>query len=170
MIKLKPDSVGALASRSLAQARIGNGKESDRDFATAFELWRGLRFNSNSWSDSAFGNSPTHVRHWVVGVTTLTSFLLYLDRVCVAEIAKGTQFLDDLKLDDRQIDMEITRSATPVVEVLTPQGMEEIEFNLKEMFSNIMPKKTKKQTMRVGEAEHVVTVPIIGRPPTLTPR
>ena len=33
----------------------------------------------------------------------------------------------------------------PMVEVLTPQGMEEMEFQLKDMFANLLPKKTKKQ-------------------------
>ena len=32
-----------------------------------------------------------------------------------------------------------------MVEILTPQGMEEMEFNVKELFSNLLPKKTKKQ-------------------------
>ena len=33
-----------------------------------------------------------------------------------------------------------------MIEVLTPQGMEEIESNLREMFQNLMPKRTKKTT------------------------
>ena len=39
-----------------------------------------------------------------------------------------------------------------MVEVMTPQGMEEIESNLREMFQNLMPKRTKKTKMRVPEA------------------
>jgi ATP-dependent HslUV protease ATP-binding subunit HslU len=35
---------------------------------------------------------------------------------------------------------------------MTPQGMEEIESNLREMFQNLMPKRTKKTKMRVPEA------------------
>ena len=37
------------------------------------------------------------------------------------------------------------RRRCPMVEVFTPQGMEEMEFHLKDMFANLMPKKTKKQ-------------------------
>jgi ATP-dependent HslUV protease ATP-binding subunit HslU len=45
----------------------------------------------------------------------------------------------------------------PMIEVLTPQGMEGMEFNLKEMFSNLMPKKTKKKTVKIPEALEILT-------------
>ena len=45
----------------------------------------------------------------------------------------------------------------PMIEVLTPQGMEGMEFNLKEMFSNMMPKKTKKKTVKIPEALEILT-------------
>jgi ATP-dependent HslUV protease ATP-binding subunit HslU len=45
----------------------------------------------------------------------------------------------------------------PMVEVLTPQGMEGMEFNLKEMFSNLMPKRTKKRTVKIPEAIAILT-------------
>ena len=57
-------------------------------------------------------------------------------------------------MDDRFVDIEITQSAMPMIEVLTPQGM---EFNLKEMFSNLMPKKTKKKTVKIPEALEILT-------------
>jgi ATP-dependent HslUV protease ATP-binding subunit HslU len=61
------------------------------------------------------------------------------------------------KMDDRFVDIEITQSAMPMIEVLTPQGMEGMEFNLKEMFSNLMPKKTKKKTVKIPEALEILT-------------
>ena len=61
------------------------------------------------------------------------------------------------KLDDREVELEITRPAAPFVEVMAPQGMEEMEQHLKEMFSNMMPKKTKKQRMKVPEALEILT-------------
>ena len=39
-----------------------------------------------------------------------------------------------------------------MIEVMTPQGMEEIEGGLRDMLSNLMPKRTKRTTMRVPEA------------------
>ena len=57
---------------------------------------------------------------------------------------KMRRMLHEGKLDEREVELEVTRSATPFVEVMAPQGMEEMEGQLKEMFSNIMPKQTKK--------------------------
>jgi ATP-dependent HslUV protease ATP-binding subunit HslU len=56
------------------------------------------------------------------------------------------------KLDERMVELEITRAVTPMVEVMTPQGMEDFEQGLKELFSNIMPKKTKRKRVRIPEA------------------
>ena len=65
---------------------------------------------------------------------------------------KLRRMLREGKLDDRSVDLEITKPASPMIEVMTPQGMEEIETGLKEMLSNILPKRTKKTRMRVPEA------------------
>jgi ATP-dependent HslUV protease ATP-binding subunit HslU len=70
---------------------------------------------------------------------------------------KLRHMLREGKLDDRRVELEVTRSVTPMVEVMTPQGMEELEFHLKDMFSNLMPKKTKKQHLTVGEALESLT-------------
>jgi ATP-dependent HslUV protease ATP-binding subunit HslU len=70
---------------------------------------------------------------------------------------KLKKMLRDGKMDDRFVDIEITQSAMPMIEVLTPQGMEGMEFNLKEMFSNLMPKKTKKKTVKIPEALEILT-------------
>jgi len=71
--------------------------------------------------------------------------------------AKLKKMLRDGKLDDRSLEVEITRPATPMVEVLTPQGMEEMESNLKEMFSNLLPKRTKKKAVKVPEALEILS-------------
>ncbi len=70
---------------------------------------------------------------------------------------KLKKMLRDGKLDERFVDVEITQSAMPMIEVLTPQGMEGMEFNLKEMFSNLLPKKTKKKTVKIPEAMEILT-------------
>ena len=61
------------------------------------------------------------------------------------------------KLDDRSVDIELTQSMTPMIEVLTPQGMEEMESNIKEMFSNLLPKQTKRKTVKIPEAVKLLT-------------
>ncbi|MCB1231226.1 MAG: MFS transporter [Verrucomicrobiae bacterium] len=46
--------------------------------------------------------APTGVRHQVIGVTTLAAVLLYLDRICIAEIAKLDSFKTELELSPQQ--------------------------------------------------------------------
>jgi ATP-dependent HslUV protease ATP-binding subunit HslU len=70
---------------------------------------------------------------------------------------KLKRMLREGKMDDRFVDIEITQSAMPMIEVLTPQGMEGMEFNLREMFSNMLPKKTKKKTAQIPEALEILT-------------
>ena len=65
---------------------------------------------------------------------------------------KMRRMLRDGKLDDREVEIEITKSAMPFIEVMAPQGMEDMENQLKDMFSNLMPKKTKKRRFKVPEA------------------
>jgi ATP-dependent HslUV protease ATP-binding subunit HslU len=70
---------------------------------------------------------------------------------------KLKKMLREGKLDDRFIEIELTQAVMPMIEVLTPQGMEGMEFNLKEMFSNLLPKRTKKKTVKVPEAMEILT-------------
>jgi ATP-dependent HslUV protease ATP-binding subunit HslU len=70
---------------------------------------------------------------------------------------KLRRMLREGRLDDRKVELETTRTANPMIEVFTPQGMEEMEFNLKDMFANLLPKKTKKQVVGVGEALDILT-------------
>jgi ATP-dependent HslUV protease ATP-binding subunit HslU len=70
---------------------------------------------------------------------------------------KLKKMLREGKMDDRFVEIELTQAAMPMIEVLTPQGMEGMEFNLKEMFSNLLPKRTKKKTAKVSEAMEILT-------------
>ena len=70
---------------------------------------------------------------------------------------KLKKMLREGKMDDRFVEIEMTQSAMPMIEVLAPQGLEGMEFNLKEMFSNLMPKKTKKKTAKIPEALDILT-------------
>src|SRR5689334_10824087 len=67
------------------------------------------------------------------------------------------RWLREGKLDDRMVELEVTKHVSPMVEILTPQGMEEMELNVKELFSNILPKKTKKTRLPVPEALEQLT-------------
>jgi len=76
--------------------------------------------------------------------------------------AQGTReklkkMLREGRLNDRVVDIEITHTVMPMIEVLTPPGMEGMEFNLKEMFSNLLPKRSKKKTVKIPEAMEILT-------------
>ncbi len=70
---------------------------------------------------------------------------------------KLKKMLREGKLNERAVEVEFTRTTMPVVEVLTPQGMEEMESQLKEMFSNLLPKRTKKKTVKIPEAMEILS-------------
>ncbi|MFN8544979.1 MAG: ATP-dependent protease ATPase subunit HslU [Candidatus Binatia bacterium] len=66
---------------------------------------------------------------------------------------KLRQMLRAGKLDDREVDLEMAKPASPLnIEVLTSQGMEEVEQGLREMFQNFMPKKTRRVRQKVPQA------------------
>lgn len=48
-------------------------------------------------------SSPTSIRYQVVAVSVLMAFILYLDRVCLAEIVKSSSFLDEMNVSKEKI-------------------------------------------------------------------
>ncbi|MDH3890900.1 MAG: ATP-dependent protease ATPase subunit HslU [candidate division Zixibacteria bacterium] len=67
-------------------------------------------------------------------------------------LAKLRQKLLDGKLDNRTVELDAPAKQFPVVEVFSPMGMEELGVNFQEMFSGLMPQKTRRRKMTVGEA------------------
>lgn len=70
---------------------------------------------------------------------------------------KFRRMLRSGQLDDRIVEIEVTKSAFPMVEVFAPQGMEGMESQLKELFSSMAPKQTTKERMRIEEALDYLT-------------
>jgi ATP-dependent HslUV protease ATP-binding subunit HslU len=60
------------------------------------------------------------------------------------------------RLDDRMVELETQQQAMPLVEIFSGQGMEEMGIHLKDMLSNIMPSKTRRRRVRVGEARRLL--------------
>ncbi|MFQ6007343.1 MAG: ATP-dependent protease ATPase subunit HslU [Candidatus Zixiibacteriota bacterium] len=65
---------------------------------------------------------------------------------------KFRQKLLERKLDDKEVEVEAPQSQFPVVEIFSPMGIEELGVNFQEMFSGLLPKKTKRRKMSVKEA------------------
>jgi ATP-dependent HslUV protease ATP-binding subunit HslU len=61
------------------------------------------------------------------------------------------------KLDDRMVELELTQRNLPIVEIFSSAGMEEMDINLKEMFSSLMPKKPKRRRVKVPEGLALLT-------------
>lgn len=56
------------------------------------------------------------------------------------------------KLDDRNIDIEVTRRATPFIEIFGQAGIEDLSIAIEEALGNKLPKKKKKKKITVKEA------------------
>ncbi|MDJ0624317.1 MAG: ATP-dependent protease ATPase subunit HslU [Desulfocapsaceae bacterium] len=70
---------------------------------------------------------------------------------------KFRQMLREGKLDDREVELALQESrATPMVEIMTGGGMEEMQSNLQDAFSSLFPKKTKKKKLKVPDALEAV--------------
>src|ERR1700739_3978928 len=56
------------------------------------------------------------------------------------------------KLDDRMVEIDVRERNSPTFEVITNQGVEEMDINLKDILPNIFGQRTKKRKMKVAEA------------------
>jgi ATP-dependent HslUV protease ATP-binding subunit HslU len=64
--------------------------------------------------------------------------------------------LRDGRLEDRFVDLEVSQRVTPVVEVFSNTGMEELEFNFREMLGSIFPSRSKQRRVKVAEARELL--------------
>ena len=70
---------------------------------------------------------------------------------------KMRQFLHDGKLDERSVELEISEARPgPMIEVFSTAGVEDMGFNIKELFGNIFPQKKKKTRVKVPEALEIL--------------
>ncbi|PLX50166.1 MAG: HslU--HslV peptidase ATPase subunit [Desulfobulbaceae bacterium] len=67
---------------------------------------------------------------------------------------KFRQMLDDGKLDERQVEMDVEQAppAMPMVEVFSSGPMDDMGSSMKDMFSKLFPKKSERRKMPVKEA------------------
>ena len=65
---------------------------------------------------------------------------------------KLRQQFRESKLDDRTVEIDVRERNTPSFEIISNQGVEEMDINLKDVLPNIFGQRTKKRKMKVGEA------------------
>ncbi len=65
---------------------------------------------------------------------------------------KLRQQLREGKLDERMVELEVRERSMPAFEIISNQGVEEMDINMKDMLPNIFGQRTKKRKMKVSEA------------------
>jgi ATP-dependent HslUV protease ATP-binding subunit HslU len=60
------------------------------------------------------------------------------------------------ELEQRYVELETEESTMPAMEVMTPPGAEDMGINLKDMFGNLFPKKTKRRRIKVKDAREIL--------------
>lgn len=69
---------------------------------------------------------------------------------------KLRKLLREGRLKDRYVDLEVSQRTVPVIEVFSAAGLEDMDINLKDMFGNLFPQKTKKRKVKVSEALEIL--------------
>ncbi len=70
---------------------------------------------------------------------------------------KLRQLLRDGKLEDREVEIEVSQQAFPIFDFMQPQpGMEGPDVNFTEMLQEMLPKRTKKRVVRLTEARRIL--------------
>jgi ATP-dependent HslUV protease ATP-binding subunit HslU len=69
---------------------------------------------------------------------------------------KMRRLLQEGRLEDRFIDLEVSQRNVPMVEIFSNAGIEEMDINFKEMFGNIFPSRTKQRKVKISEAREIL--------------
>jgi ATP-dependent HslUV protease ATP-binding subunit HslU len=69
---------------------------------------------------------------------------------------KLREMLKNGQLDKREIDVETSERSIPMVEIFSASGLEDMDINIKDMFGNLFPKKTKKRKVKVKDAVELI--------------
>ena len=65
---------------------------------------------------------------------------------------KYRQQLREGKLDEKTVELEVRERSTPAFEIISNQGVEEMDINIKDMLPNLFGQRMKKRKMKVSEA------------------
>ncbi|MEK6374687.1 MAG: ATP-dependent protease ATPase subunit HslU [Acidobacteriota bacterium] len=66
------------------------------------------------------------------------------------------RWLDEGKLDEREIEIDVKEQSYPSFEIFTPQGVEEMGVNVKDMLPGLFGGRSKKKMMRLGDARPII--------------
>ena len=69
---------------------------------------------------------------------------------------KFARYLKEGRFDDRTVEVEVQEKISPMIDVVSGQGMEEMGNNLKDMLGGMFPKRSKRKKMKIPEAFKVL--------------
>jgi ATP-dependent HslUV protease ATP-binding subunit HslU len=59
-------------------------------------------------------------------------------------------------LNDRYVELEVPDRSVPMVEIFAGAGMEDMDFNLREMLGSMLPRRTKRRKVKIPEAREIL--------------
>lgn len=59
-------------------------------------------------------------------------------------------------LDDRYVELEVPDRNFPMIEILAGSGMEEMDYNLRDMLSSMLPRRSKRRKVKIPEAKEIL--------------
>lgn len=66
------------------------------------------------------------------------------------------RWLDDGRLENREVELEVRETGNPSLEIFTSQGVEEMGVNMKDMFPGLFAGRTRRKKMPVSEARELL--------------
>ena len=69
---------------------------------------------------------------------------------------KFARYLKEGRFDDRTVEVEVQEKMSPMIDVVSGQGMEEMGNNLKDMLGGMFPKRGKRKKLKIPEAFKVL--------------
>lgn len=59
-------------------------------------------------------------------------------------------------LDDRYVELDVPDRSVPMFEIFAGAGMEDMDYNLREMLGSMMPRRTKRRKVKIPEARDIL--------------
>jgi ATP-dependent HslUV protease ATP-binding subunit HslU len=59
-------------------------------------------------------------------------------------------------LDDRYVEIDVPDRNTPMIEIFSGAGMEEMDINLRDMLGSMLPRRTKRRKVKIPEAREIL--------------
>ncbi|SFN08757.1 ATP-dependent protease ATPase subunit HslU [Thermodesulforhabdus norvegica] len=69
---------------------------------------------------------------------------------------KLRKLLRDGALDERYVEIDVPDRSMPMIEVFAGAGLEDLDYNLREMLSSMMPRRTRRRKVKIPEAKEIL--------------